>query len=104
MEVIALQYGRGTIKGDYGRGTIQGGIALRCMDHDPNLPDAKFYLRKAAHYRDKAKVITDAVLRTALEALAREYELRARDAGGAVEPNVGKSNPVRFPQTSWHHH
>jgi hypothetical protein len=74
------------------------------MDRDPNSPDAKFYLRKAAHYRDKAKAVTDAVLRTALEALAREYELRARDAYGAVDPKAGKSPPVRFPQTSWHHH
>jgi hypothetical protein len=74
-----------------------------CMDRDPNSPDAKFYLRKAEHYRDKAKALTDARLKTALEALAREYELRARDAGGAVDPKVGKSNPVRFPQTSWHH-
>ena len=73
------------------------------MDHDPNLPDAKFYLRKAEHYRHKAKLITDAHLKTALEALAREYEQRARHAEGAVDPKAGKSNPIRFRQESRHH-
>jgi hypothetical protein len=73
------------------------------MEHDQNLPDAKFYLRKAEHYRDKAKIITDARLKTALEALAREYELRAHAAGGAVDPKAGKSNPARSAQESWHH-
>jgi hypothetical protein len=74
------------------------------MDRDPNAPDAEFYLRKAAHYHDKAKAVTDAVLKTALEALAREYEHRASYAGGAVDPKAGQSNPVRFPQHSRHHH
>jgi hypothetical protein len=74
------------------------------MDRDPNLPDAKFYLRKAEHYRDKAKAVTDAVLKTALEALAREYELRARHADAAVDPKVGKSSPIGFSQSSRHHH
>jgi hypothetical protein len=73
------------------------------MDRDQNSPDATFYLRKAEYYRDKAKALTDAVLRTALEALAREYELRARNAGGAVDPKAGKANPVRAPQHAWHH-
>jgi hypothetical protein len=73
------------------------------MDRDQNSPDAKYYLQKAAHYRDKAKLLTDARLQAALEALAREYEHRAREAGGAVDPKAGKSDPVRFPQEAWHH-
>jgi hypothetical protein len=73
------------------------------MDHHPNSPDATFYLRKAEHYRDKAGLITDARLKTALEALAREYEQRAHDAGGAVDPKARKSGLVRFPPESWHH-
>jgi hypothetical protein len=74
------------------------------MDRDPNSPEAKLYLRKAEHYRDKAKAVTDAVLKTALEALAREYELRARHADAAADPKVGKSNPVGFAPSSRHHH
>jgi hypothetical protein len=74
-----------------------------CMDPDPNAPDAEFYLRKAAHYRNKAKAVTEAPLKTALEALAREYELRARHAGGYVDPKVGKPIPVRSSQGSLHH-
>lgn len=74
-----------------------------CMDPDPNSPDASYYLRKAAHYRDKAKLLTDARLRAALEALAREYELRARNAGGGVDPKADQSSPVRFAQGPLHH-
>jgi hypothetical protein len=74
------------------------------MEADPKSPDANFNLRKAAVYRNRAKATTNAPLKAALEATAREYELRARDAGGAVDPKVGKSPPVRFPQTSRHHH
>jgi hypothetical protein len=75
------------------------------MDRDPNAPDASYYLWKAEHYRGKAKVVTDACLKTALAALAREYEHRAREAAGeAVDPKAGQSNPVGFPQHSRHHH
>jgi hypothetical protein len=75
------------------------------MDRDPNAPDATYYLWKAGHYRDKAKVVTDALLKTALEALAREYEHRASEAAGeAVDPKAGQSNPIGFPQYSRHHH
>jgi hypothetical protein len=58
------------------------------MDRDQNSPDAKFYLQKAVHYRDKAKEVSDAPLKTALEALAREYEYRARNAGSVVDPKA----------------
>lgn len=73
------------------------------MDLHPSSPDAGFYLRKAEHYRDKAKAVTDAVLRTALKALAREYELRARNAGAAMDLKAGRSDPVRSAQGSLRH-
>jgi hypothetical protein len=74
------------------------------MDRDPNAPNASYYLWKTEHYRDKAKVVTDASLKMALEALAREYEHRAREAAAAaVDPKAGLSNPIRLAQGSLHH-
>ena len=40
--------------------------------------DANYCLQKAKEYRAKAKETTDADLRIAFEAVAREFELRAK--------------------------
>jgi len=56
--------------------------------------DANYCLRKAEEYRAKAKETNDANMKIALEAVAREFELRAREItardsksqGGGVKP------------------
>jgi hypothetical protein len=44
-----------------------------------DMRDANYCLRKAREYRAKAKETTDADLRIAFEAVAREFELRAKN-------------------------
>jgi hypothetical protein len=44
-----------------------------------DMRDANYCLQKAKEYRAKAKETTDADLRVAFEAVAREFELRARE-------------------------
>jgi hypothetical protein len=65
------------------------------MDANRKPPEANLNLRKAAEYRGKARASTDARVKRALEAVGREYEFRARDAGAALDPKAVKSNPVR---------
>jgi hypothetical protein len=43
-----------------------------------DMRDANYCLQKAKEYRAKAKETTDADLRIAFEAVAREFELRAK--------------------------
>jgi hypothetical protein len=74
------------------------------MDAVRKPPDANLNLRKAAEYRGKARASADARVKRALEAVGREYEFRARDAGAAVDSKAGKSSPVGFAQSSRHHH
>ena len=45
--------------------------------------DADHYLRKAEEYRDKARVTLDPRVRSALEAVAREFTRKARAVGTA---------------------
>jgi hypothetical protein len=51
------------------------------MKNDPL--DADYYLRKAKEYRDKARVTLDPRVRSALEAVAREFTRKARAVGTA---------------------
>jgi hypothetical protein len=44
-----------------------------------DLRDANYCLRKAKEYRAKAKETDDANIKIALEAVAREFESRARE-------------------------
>jgi hypothetical protein len=51
-------------------------------DHMNNDPlDAEHYLRKAKKYRDKARVTLDPRVKSALEAVAREFTRKARALG-----------------------
>lgn len=43
--------------------------------------DADHYLRKAKEYRDKARATVDPRVRSALEAVAREFTRKARAVG-----------------------
>ena len=52
--------------------------------------DANFCLRKAEEYRAKAKETNDAGLRTAFEAAAREFELRAKENVKKITARVSK--------------
>jgi hypothetical protein len=55
------------------------GPHLRGMPLNPDMRDADFCLRKAKEYRAKAKETNDAELKIAFEAVAREFELRAKE-------------------------
>jgi hypothetical protein len=44
-----------------------------------DMRDANYCLQKAREYRAKAKETTDAGLRIAFEAVAREFEFRAKE-------------------------
>jgi hypothetical protein len=44
-----------------------------------DMRDANYCLRKAEEYRAKAKETNDANMKIALEAVAREFELRAKE-------------------------
>ena len=52
------------------------------MKNDPL--DADYYLRKAKEYRDKARVTLDPRVRSALEAVAREFTRKAHAVGTAA--------------------
>ena len=49
------------------------------MPLNPDMRDANFCLRKAKEYRAKTKETNDTDLRIAFEAVAREFELRAKE-------------------------
>jgi hypothetical protein len=51
--------------------------------------DAAHYVRKAEEYRDKARATVNSRVKSALEAVAREYIRKARDLDGTVPRLVG---------------
>jgi hypothetical protein len=51
--------------------------------------DAGHYVRKAEEYRDKARVTPDVRVKSALEAVAREFLRKAREADTTVSHRAG---------------
>lgn len=49
--------------------------------------DLAYYLGKAESYRAKAKAVSDQSLKTALEAVAREYMAKARELDPTLPPD-----------------
>jgi hypothetical protein len=49
--------------------------------------DLAYYLGKAASFRAKAEVVSDRRLKTALEAVAREFMAKARELDPSLPPD-----------------
>jgi hypothetical protein len=54
-----------------------------------NQHDAGHYVRKAKEYRDKARATPDVRVKSALEAVAREYLRKARQADATAPHQAG---------------
>jgi hypothetical protein len=59
---------------------------LKMKDHQP---DSGHFVRKAEEYRDKARAMPDMRVKSALEAVAREYLRKAREADASVPHRAG---------------
>ena len=61
-----------------------------------DMRDANYCLRKAEEYRAKAKETNDAHTKIALEAAAREFELRAKEnTARDSKPRGGGAKPAQ---------